>query len=83
MTPELTKAGKPDPGPYLMGASLFGAEPSKCIVLEDAPSGVAAGVAAGMKVIAIVTTHTREELTGADAFIDRLAEFPRAVARLT
>jgi sugar-phosphatase len=83
VTPELTTNGKPAPDPYLEGASLFGARPDECVVLEDAPSGVASGVAAGMKVIAILTTHTREELPGASAYIQRLREFEEALRELS
>src|ERR1700712_1803363 len=41
--------GKPDPEPYMRGASLVGAQPKHCVVVEDAPSGVGAGVAAGCR----------------------------------
>jgi sugar-phosphatase len=72
--------GKPDPEPYLLGAERLGVEPAECVVLEDAPAGIAAGKAAGMTVIALCTTHAREELTGADAVIDDLTALalPRA-----
>ncbi|MFI6472793.1 HAD family hydrolase [Streptomyces sp. NPDC050516] len=42
--------GKPSPAPYLLAAELLGAEPADCLVVEDAPSGVAAGLRAGMQV---------------------------------
>ncbi|MCK2216439.1 HAD family phosphatase [Actinomadura sp. ATCC 31491] len=44
---------KPDPEPYLTAASLLGAEPVRCVVLEDSPSGVAAATAAGCAVVAV------------------------------
>jgi HAD superfamily hydrolase (TIGR01509 family) len=44
---------KPDPEPYLVAAERLGADPSRCVVLEDAPSGVAAAEAAGCQVIAV------------------------------
>ena len=40
-------SGKPNPEPYLMGAKKLSLDISECIVFEDAPSGVVAGVAAG------------------------------------
>ncbi|RXZ46716.1 HAD family hydrolase [Agromyces fucosus] len=43
-----TRRGKPSPDPYLLAAHRLGAHPSDCLVIEDAPSGVAAGIAAGM-----------------------------------
>ena len=74
VTPELTKRGKPDPEPYLLGAELLGAAVDECVVLEDAPAGIASGRAAGMVVIAVLTTHGREDLSGATACIADLTE---------
>lgn len=54
--------GKPDPEPYLLAAGKLGVEPSRCVVFEDAPAGLDAGRAAGMRTVALATTHTREEL---------------------
>jgi mannitol-1-/sugar-/sorbitol-6-phosphatase len=68
---EITR-GKPDPEPYLIGAERLGVAPEQCVVLEDAPAGIASGRAAGMTVIALRTTHADEELSGADAVIDDL-----------
>jgi sugar-phosphatase len=42
--------GKPHPDPYLLGAELVGERPAECLVLEDAPAGVAAARAAGCQV---------------------------------
>ncbi|MBB1243780.1 HAD-IA family hydrolase [Streptomyces durbertensis] len=42
--------GKPSPVPYLRAAARLGAEPADCLVVEDAPSGVRAGLRAGMTV---------------------------------
>jgi HAD superfamily hydrolase (TIGR01509 family) len=44
---------KPDPEPYLMAAQLLGADPSRCVVIEDSPAGVAAGEAAGCALVAV------------------------------
>jgi beta-phosphoglucomutase-like phosphatase (HAD superfamily) len=46
-------AGKPSPSGYLRAAELLGADPAACVVVEDSSVGVASGVAAGMKVIAL------------------------------
>jgi HAD superfamily hydrolase (TIGR01509 family) len=46
------RRGKPDPEPYLRGAYLLGLSPQECIVVEDSPVGAAAGLAAGMTVVA-------------------------------
>jgi sugar-phosphatase len=59
--------GKPHPEPYMRGAALIHAAPADCIVVEDAPSGVGAGVAAGCRVLGVLGTHTAEELKAAGA----------------
>src|SRR6185437_7152349 len=61
------KHGKPDPEPYRRGAELLGVKPQDCLVFEDAPSGVRAGVAAGCKVLGVLGTHSAEELREAGA----------------
>ena len=45
--------GKPHPEPYLTAAERLGVDPERCVVLEDSPSGVAAGTAAGCAVVAV------------------------------
>ncbi len=45
--------GKPDPEPYLLAASLLGADPRSCVALEDSPNGVASAEAAGCKLVAV------------------------------
>ncbi len=44
---------KPDPEPYLLAAKLLGADPARCVALEDSPNGVASAEAAGCQVIAV------------------------------
>ncbi|HEY0162350.1 MAG TPA: HAD-IA family hydrolase [Edaphobacter sp.] len=58
--------GKPDPEPYRKGAELLGFRPQDCVVIEDAPSGIGAGKAAGARVLGVIGTHTLEELHEAD-----------------
>jgi sugar-phosphatase len=65
--------GKPDPAPFLIGADRLGIAPDRCLVLEDAPAGIAAGRAAGAIVIALRTTHADAELQEADAIVDDLS----------
>ena len=62
--------GKPDPEIYLSVAKALNLPPQRCIVIEDSLSGVAAGKAAGAKVIGITTTHTKGELASTDMVID-------------
>ncbi len=62
--------GKPDPEIYLKTASLLKVPTNNCLVFEDAVVGIKAAKAAGMKVIAVATTQTKEELSIADMIID-------------
>lgn len=65
---EEVSKGKPDPEIYLKTAQGLGIEPSKCLVFEDSPAGVESAKNAGMKVVAITSSHSHEELAGADFF---------------
>ena len=64
--------GKPSPDVYLLAAAGLGVAPAECLVVEDAPAGIEAARAAGMGVVALTTTHRREELV-ADACTKSLA----------
>ncbi len=66
--------GKPDPEPYLRGAKLLGMNPAECLVIEDAPAGIRAAQAGGMKAIGITSTYPAPALHEADAIIQRLAQ---------
>jgi glycerol 3-phosphatase-1 len=60
--------GKPDPSCYLLGRSRLGLETTpNILVVEDAPSGIRAGKAAGFKVIGLVTTHSLQQVRDAGA----------------
>ncbi|WP_017733467.1 HAD family hydrolase [Nafulsella turpanensis] len=63
--------GKPDPEIYLQTANALNAPPAGCVVFEDSLSGIRAGKAAGMKVVALITTHPAAELqeSGADLLV--------------
>jgi mannitol-1-/sugar-/sorbitol-6-phosphatase len=67
--------GKPHPEPYLKGAALLRVPASECLVIEDAPSGVRSGKAAGARVLALCTTIPADELVaaGADWLADNLS----------
>jgi beta-phosphoglucomutase len=66
--------GKPAPDTFLKAAEKLGAEPSECVVVEDAIPGVAAAKNAGMMVAAVTSTRKREELHRADIVVDSLGE---------
>ena len=58
---------KPAPDVYLLAARTLGAEPGRCAVIEDTPTGVAAGTAAGMHVFGYAAAHSADRLLEAGA----------------
>ena len=74
VTAEDVTHGKPDPEVFLKCAALLGRAPAECVVFEDAPAGVAAARAGGMRVIGVLSMRTREELAGAERYIRSFAE---------
>lgn len=73
--------GKPDPEIFLTAASGFAlppSQPSNCLVFEDAPTGVQAGLAAGMDVIMVPDPNLDKGLVqglGAAAVLSSLEHF--------
>jgi mannitol-1-/sugar-/sorbitol-6-phosphatase len=65
--------GKPHPEPFLEAARRLGADPRRCLVVEDAPKGLEAARAAGCFTLAVVTTTPRQALD-ADAIVTDLSE---------
>ncbi|KAI5118111.1 hypothetical protein M0805_003465 [Coniferiporia weirii] len=61
------KAGKPAPDPFLLAAKCLGFEAPRCVVFEDSPSGIRAGVASGATVIALCTSHERSKIENCGA----------------
>lgn len=55
--------GKPDPEIYLKTAFALGCLPRACVVFEDSFAGIRSGQNAGMKVVALATTHPLERLS--------------------
>ncbi len=65
--------GKPAPDIYLQAARGLGVDPAECVAVEDAPAGVAAGKAAGMRVVAVLRGgYEEEQLAEADVIVPRL-----------
>jgi beta-phosphoglucomutase len=62
--------GKPAPDIFLLAAERLGLHPEDCLVIEDAPVGVAAAKSANMMCVAITETHNAAQLAGADLIID-------------
>lgn len=75
--------GKPNPEVFQKAAARLGVAAERCVVFEDAHVGIEAAHAAGMKVVAVTTTHPVEELAAADLVVRQLDELTvEAVARL-
>jgi pseudouridine-5'-monophosphatase len=67
--------GKPAPDIFLLAAAELGAAPGACVVVEDAPAGVAAARAAGMAVVAVPDpAMDRTRFADADLIVDSLAD---------
>lgn len=72
VTADSVTHGKPDPEGYLLGASRLDVDPSRCLVVEDAPAGLAAAHAAGMATLGLSGTYGAEDLM-ADVVLPGLA----------
>ena len=66
--------GKPDPEPYERASRSLGVHAADCLVIEDAPSGIAAARAAGMTVVAVATTYGAEALRDAGAVLPSMCD---------
>ncbi len=66
--------GKPHPEPYLKGAEQLDVNPQECLVIEDAPAGIRAAHAGGMKVIGLTSTYPASALGEADAVVHKLQQ---------
>ena len=64
--------GKPHPEGYLTAAARLGVAPERCVVIEDAPAGLEAARAAGMRSIGVCGTYPAEALSMADVIISSL-----------
>jgi HAD superfamily hydrolase (TIGR01509 family) len=74
---ESVARGKPHPDLFLHAAEAMGADPTECVVVEDTPSGVAAGMAAGMRVLGYAADSDETALRMAGAEIIRsIGEVP-------
>jgi len=72
ITGDDVERGKPDPEGYLAAARALGYPPDECVVVEDAPAGVAAARAAGMRSIGVAGTFPRAAIAEASVVIDAL-----------
>ncbi len=72
ITADSVTVGKPDPEPYRKGAEILGFDAKDCVVVEDAPSGVGAGIAAGSKVLGVMGFYSAEALKDATWIVKSL-----------
>ncbi|MCE7870534.1 HAD family phosphatase [bacterium CPR1] len=64
--------GKPNPQVFSLAAEALGLPPARCLVVEDAPQGVEAGLAAGSLVVAVTSTRSASDLASAHRVVDSL-----------
>jgi mannitol-1-/sugar-/sorbitol-6-phosphatase len=73
----------------MRAATRLNVAPARCVVVEDAPAGISAAQAAGMRVVALATTHSRAELRAAEVTAAQLVDIQiwsrdmRSAGRLT
>jgi HAD superfamily hydrolase (TIGR01509 family) len=74
---------KPAPDVFLLAARTLGADPSRCAVIEDTPTGVRAGVAAGMRVFGFCANTPQHRLTeaGAHEVFSEMRQLPGLLQR--
>ena len=68
------KNRKPDPELFLTAAARLNLDPARCVVIEDAPDGVAAAKAAGCRCVAVTNSTSAEKLAEADRVVSSLSE---------
>lgn len=71
---EDVEKGKPHPAVYLLAAEKLGVDPTNCLAFEDTLLGIRSAKAAGLTVVGVTTSHTKEELSEADYFIKDFTE---------
>lgn len=74
VTAEDIQEGKPSPEGYLLAAKRLERQPEHCVVIEDSPQGIKAARAAGMLVIGMLTSFSRERLSEADILVENYQE---------
>ena len=79
LVPGADLPAKPAPDVFLEAARRLNLPPEDCIVIEDAVAGVEGARRAGMRCIAVTTTHLAEELPDPDVLVNRLSDLPEDI----
>jgi beta-phosphoglucomutase len=66
--------GKPHPQCFLLAAERIGVPPARCVVIEDAPAGIEAARRAGMRSVALTSSHPKEALQDADRVVHSMPD---------
>lgn len=74
VTADDVSAGKPSPEGYRRAAGSLGVPPARCVVIEDAPAGVQAGLAAGAAVVAVTSTMPAAALAHATLVVSSIGQ---------
>jgi len=83
ITGEHVTRGKPDPQVFVLAAEGLGLPPDRCVVVEDAVTGVEAAKRAGMAAVALTSGHPRESFPHAALVVDALRDLgPARLAAL-
>jgi sugar-phosphatase len=72
VTADQVRHGKPHPEGFLTAAARLGVDPARCVVVEDAPPGIEAAHAAGMRAVGVASTYEAEALAGAELVVPAL-----------
>lgn len=78
MASEDVKKHKPDPEVYLSSAANLGVPTQQCLVFEDSFSGISAALNAGMQVVGVLSSHTKDELPQCSLYINDYTELSYA-----
>jgi beta-phosphoglucomutase len=81
VTGDCVKRGKPHPEPYLTAARMLGMSPAQCVVIENAPLGIASAKKAGMYCIALTTSLPPTYLKKADRIVNSFSEITEIIDR--
>jgi beta-phosphoglucomutase len=80
VTGDETPRGKPDPEPFLLAARKLDVFPKDCVVVENAPYGIASAKKAGMYCVAVCSTLDAAHLNAADKIVKGIAEVAEILA---